>query len=80
MSAFEWIVIVLLVGILLRSGGGSARLDALTSLLRQLDERLGRMEQHLAEINASTSSTSDDVSAIRVANMPYTSGDPDDPR
>ena len=71
MSIFEWIVIVLLVLILLKPNGKPFRLEgtALT-FMQQYEMRLASMETHLAEISASSHSTSLDIGAMRISQLP----------
>lgn len=72
MTVFEWAVVVLLFLIFLRSGGNSDR-----ATLRKMHEQLIHMQQvlvemhrHLGDIDASTSSASHDISAMRIAQLP----------
>lgn len=71
MTMFEWIVVVLLVLILLKPNGKPFRLEgnALT-LMQQYEARLISIETHLAEIDVSTRSIDNDVSAMRLAQLP----------
>ena len=78
MNMFEWFVVVLLVLILFKPSGKHFRLEGdFLNLMQQYESRLISIEQHLAEINASTSSTSDDIGAMRIAQLPdYPPGGP----
>ncbi|MCC4618519.1 hypothetical protein LL972_21480 [Xanthomonas campestris pv. asclepiadis] len=71
MSTFEWIVVVLLVLILFKPHGKPFRLEGTTlSLMQQYESRLIAIETYLAEIDASTRSASDDIAAMRIAQLP----------
>ena len=71
MSAFEWIVVILLALILFKPSGKPFRLEGTTlNLMLQYENRLIAIETHLAEIEASTRSASDDISAMRIAQLP----------
>jgi hypothetical protein len=71
MTIFEWIVIVLLVLILLKPREKPSRLEGeRLALMRQYEMRLINIEMRLAEISASTNSTSHDIGAMRISQLP----------
>lgn len=71
MSAFEWIVVVLLVLILLKPHGKPFQLEgAALGLMQRYESRLVAIEALLEEIDVSTKSASDDIGAMRVAQLP----------
>ncbi len=71
MSAFEWTVVILLVLILFKPSGKALRLEGTAlDLMQQYEGRLIAIETHLAEIDASTRSASDDIGAMRIAQLP----------
>ena len=71
MSTFEWIVVVLLVLILFKPHGKPFILEgAALNLMQQYEIRLIAIEKYLAEIDASTSSASHDIGAMRIAQLP----------
>lgn len=72
MTGFEWAVVMLLALIALRSGGNSDRvtLQKMHDQLTHMQQVLVEMHRHLGEIDASTSSASNDISAMRLAQLP----------
>ena len=71
MSMFEWSVVVLLVLILFKPSGKPFRLEGTAlNLMQQYESRLIAIETHLEEIDASTKSASDDIGAMRIAQLP----------
>ena len=71
MSTFEWIVVVLLVLVWLKPAGKPFKLEgSMLTLMQQYEMRLINIETHLAEIDASTSSSSRDISEIRISQLP----------
>lgn len=70
MSTFEWIVVVLLVLILFKPHGKPLQLEgAALGLIQQYESRLVAIEALLEEIAVSTKSASDDIGAMRIAQL-----------